>query len=828
MEPVIGGVLDLSGRTDGVTVGYTYDPNAEIFFLHVANPGQGAEPVPDGDVCHTLIATNFNDVVQLHGYVGGDTHIRTAYGMGGNDTITGSVSDDRVEGGTGDDVLAGLLGNDTLLGGDGNDRISGGDGADSLDGGAGIDTVSYLSRSTGVTVNLAAGTATDGDVLLGFENVVGTNQADSLTGDGGANALDGLNGNDSLAGTGGDDALTGGAGIDTLDGGTGNDTLNGGADADNLAGGDGNDVLNGGLDADSLVGGDGNDVLAGGAGADGLNGGAGSDTADYGTSTVALIASLAAGTVSGGDAQGDVLTSIENLAGTAYADSLTGDGGANVLSGRAGIDVLLGGAGADTLDGGDDNDVLEGGAGADALIGGGGIDRAEYLVSAAAVAINLATGIGSGGDAAGDTFVGIERVGGSAFADTMTGDAAANTLWGRDGNDQIAGGAGNDSLYGENGTDTLRGGDGDDYLIGGIGGDVLDGGAGIDTANYAEAASGVTVDLTGGTPAGGAAAGDSFVGVENVVGTVFDDVITGEGSANAIAGLAGNDQISGGLGNDVIVGGDGNDTISGGDGDNTLAGDAGDDVLTGGVGIDVMTGGNGNDALTGDAGDDQLVAGAGTDTLVGDAGNDRLEGGAGDDLLIGGAGADAMLGGDGFDTVTYASAGSAVSANLGSGHGADGDWLNGVEKLIGSAFDDYLEGGFGIGGVLDGGDGNDVLASAWANETFIGGAGADEFRYGTGSLFTMYEGVDTITDFSALDHDRIDLSRLDADSNYLNGNDTFTFIGSGAFTGVKGQLRVVAVGGFQQVEADSNGDLVADLVIRVTSATALVASDFVL
>ncbi|WP_395676149.1 calcium-binding protein [Inquilinus sp.] len=198
MEPVIGGVLDLSGRVSGVIVGYTYDSTLQSFYLHVVNQEQGAEPVPDGDTCHTLIATNFNDVVALYGYVGSGIHIQTVTGMGGNDDIAGGASDDRLEGGPGHDILAGLLGNDILPGGDGNDRISDGEGADIRDVGAGIDTVSYLGRSTGVTVNLAAGTGADGDALAGFENATGTNQADSLTGNGGANVLAGMNGNDTL------------------------------------------------------------------------------------------------------------------------------------------------------------------------------------------------------------------------------------------------------------------------------------------------------------------------------------------------------------------------------------------------------------------------------------------------------------------------------------------------------------------------------------------------------------------------------------------------------------------------------------------------------
>ncbi len=84
--------------------------------------------------------------------------------------------------------------------------------------------------------------------------------------------------------------------------------------------------------------------------------------------------SLVTNTGFGGDAQGDVLISIENLTGSAYADTLTGDVVANAIDGGAGNDRILGGAGADTLFGGLGNDTLYGGAGSDRLVGGGGLD----------------------------------------------------------------------------------------------------------------------------------------------------------------------------------------------------------------------------------------------------------------------------------------------------------------------------------------------------------------------------------------------------------------------------------------------------------------------
>ena len=136
-----------------------------------------------------------------------------------------------------------------------------------------------------------------------------------------------------------------------------------------------------------LTGDAGDNTLAGGAGADTLIGGSGTDTADYSASASAVTVDLATNINTGGDAQGDSLTGIENITGSAYNDVLFGDAGANVISGGAGNDVFAGGAGADTI------------------IGGSGTDTAGYSASASAVTVNLATNVNTGGDAAGRQLV---------------------------------------------------------------------------------------------------------------------------------------------------------------------------------------------------------------------------------------------------------------------------------------------------------------------------------------------------------------------------------------------------------------------------------------
>ncbi|WP_225767634.1 M10 family metallopeptidase C-terminal domain-containing protein [Inquilinus sp. Marseille-Q2685] len=90
-----------------------------------------------------------------------------------------------------------------------------------------------------------------------------------------------------------------------------------------------------------------------------------------------------------------------------------------------------------------------------------------------------------------------------------------------------------------------------------------------------------------------------------------------------------------------------------------------------------------------------------------------------------------------------------------------------------------------------------------------------------------FAGADRITDFSHAQGDRIDLSAIDA-RTAAAGNQAFSFVGAGAYTGVAGQLRYVTVGGVTTIGGDVNGDKVTDFHITLTGAIALAAADFVL
>ena len=708
------------------------------------------------------------------GHAEGDmiADVENVVGSGYGDVLGGDDGSNQLDGGDGDDMLDGGIGADRLYGGVGVDTVSysgsdkavtvylwegtgegghaegdvivdvenvvgsgygdvlGGDArANRLDGGAGMDTVSYSGSDEAVTVDLEAGTGkrghAEGDVIVNIENAMGSGYGDVLRGDGGANRLDGGDGDDILDGGAGADRLLGGAGVDTvsyagsdrgvivyLSEGTGKrgdaqgdvivnfENVLGSVHGDVLGGDDGDNRLSGGGGNDRLLGAGGDDVLEGGAGADRLFGGAGVDTVSYAGSARGVIVYLSEGTGKRGDAQGDVIVSFENVLGSVHGDVLGGDDGGNWLSGGGGNDRLLGAGG---------DDMLEGGAGADRLFGGAGVDTVSYAGSDRGVIVYLSEGTGKRGDAEGDVIVSFENVLGSVHGDVLGGDDGANRLSGGGGNDRLLGGAG------------------DDVLEGGAGADRLFGGAGVDTVSYAGSARGVIVYLSEGTGKRGHAEGDVIVQVESVVGSVHGDVLGGDDGANRLSGGGGNDRLSGRGGDDVLEGGAGADRLLGG---------GGDDMLEGGAGADRLLGGGGDDVLEG---------GAGADQLFGDTGKDELRGEDGDDVLEGGAGADRLLGGAGVDWVSYAGSDRGVTVNLEEGRGkrghAEGDVITDIENVVGSDYEDVLEGDDNANR-LSGGGGDDRLSGRGGDDVLEGGAGADRLLGGAGVDTVSYAGSD--------------------------------------------------------------------------------------
>jgi len=217
--------------------------------------------------------------------------------------------------------------------------------------GSGLEGAELLSAITQVSI-VAQGEAADAlagagsDIAGVVDAYTGAHLATAIAG--AAGQVGDLDGGITL--TDGNDDFTGSALGDMVDGLGGDDVLRGLDGNDRLIGGAGNDLLDGGDGDDILDGGTGDDVLIGGPGADLIDGGRGIDTADYSASPGAVTVDLAAGTGSGGDAEGDRIENVENLHGSAFDDVLTGDALANVLRGNGGNDVLSGGGGGDTFE----------------------------------------------------------------------------------------------------------------------------------------------------------------------------------------------------------------------------------------------------------------------------------------------------------------------------------------------------------------------------------------------------------------------------------------------------------------------------------------------
>ena len=431
-------------------------------------------------------------------------------------------------------------------------------------------------------------------------------------------------------------------------------------------------------------------------------------------------------------------------------------------AGGSGNDTLIGNAADNALDGGDGDDLFVGGAGgADTYFGGGGHDVVSYSAAVAGVDIRL-----SGGT---DVYLGIEEWIGSDHADTIRGDALDNL---------ISGGRGNDTL------------------IGGLGNDTLDGGEGFDTVSLAGASAAVVVDLGAGTSGGGDGT-DALLRIEGVIGSNFDDTLTGLSGVDTLAGGGGNDILIATTGADIIDGGDGVDVLSyenmapgvtvdlaagtstydtlvsienviGTSGEDSLSGDDGANLLDGGDGYDWILAGAGDDVVRGGNHVDNMWGGDGNDEMYGDDGDDGLSGGNGADILRGGAGADLIFGQDGADFLDGGAGTDHLHGWTGNDIllGGDGlDILHGDQNndhLEGGAGDDFMYGGtehdnlFGQGGAdqMFGGSGNDSLYGWTGNDTLFGEDG-DDVLYGDQNNDGLMGGAGNDRLYGGSEHDQL-------------------------------------------------------------------------
>jgi len=360
-----------------------------------------------------------------------------------------------------------------------------------------------------------------------------------------------------------------------IDGGIGADLIKGGAGDDTLIGGNGNDQLRSGNGDDTLIGGFGNDALDGGKGRDSMSGGDGSDR--YFVDNASDIVT---------ETNADPLTGGIDSVYTYLADYTLG---AHVENG------LVKAVGTANLTGNSLNNLLYAGAGDNVLNGGLGVDAAVYDFAASAVTVSLAvtTAQNTGGSGL-DTLIGIEKLIGSNYNDTLTGNFRGNVLNGGVGADDMTGGDGADRYYVDNANDVvtetnanpktggidwiyshftaytlpanvengqlmssgaanLTGNGLNNLLYAGPGDNVLNGGLGIDSVVYDSAARAVTVSLAVTTAQNTGGSGlDTLIGIERLIGSNYDDVLTGNSRSNVLNGKGGADTLTGGGGRDTF------------------------------------------------------------------------------------------------------------------------------------------------------------------------------------------------------------------------------------------------------------------------------------
>ncbi|MCW9046208.1 MAG: hypothetical protein OQK35_07735, partial [Alphaproteobacteria bacterium] len=587
-----------------------------------------------------LMGGNQNDLLwggshddTLSGGLGDDT----LDGGNGVDTLTGGDGNDTISGGgglsDGADIVM-FTGNQSEY--TVND-LGGGSATVTHSGSEGIDTLSFVGRLQFADGFQDLNYVINGDSLT--NQIDGGTQSDTIDGGGGDDTIMGNDGFDTLTGGSGNDIVDGGLGNDVLSGGSHDDTLAGGDGHDTLDGGDGVDTLDGGLGDNILNGGGGYSSGADVAVFSGnqadytiADDGGGTGTVTHnGTGDVNTLTNIGKLQFADGLVHfnyiitGDALDNF--IDGGAKGDIIDGGGGSDTIMGQDGNDIILGGNGVDTLDGGNGEDVITGGNLGDSLTGGSGNDVFAYTAAVEAavsagesiidfdptmdvifldgIANSPITYIASNGafTSSGNTEV---RLNGTTLEISLNGDATVDmeiTLpgaatdgilqanpgfitniiptVGTAGDDTIDGTAGDDVIEGLAGNDTINGLAGDDWLKGGQGVDTIDGGDGNDTIDYyldGTAPSGVTIDLGAGTGVDGDGNTDILANIENVHGTMYNDVITGSDADNELKGGMGMDTLDGGLGDDTFHGGAGVDTIIVSGGDDTIVIDTIDDL----------------------------------------------------------------------------------------------------------------------------------------------------------------------------------------------------------------------------------------------------------
>ncbi|MEH2242233.1 calcium-binding protein [Nostoc sp.] len=326
------------------------------------------------------------------------------------------------------------------------------------------------------------------------------------------------------------------------------------------------------------------------------------------------------------------------------------------------------------------------------------------------------------------------------------------------------------------GNDSFFGSAEDDTFDGSKGNDTINGGAGIDVLSFQKFSEGVIVNLSTGQAI--TSFGTSVISnVEDIEGSAFGDILTGNSGNNQIQGFGGADRINGGAGFDTAVYFDASSAVN----------------------VNLSTG-----VVTGGSGGDTLVS---IERVLGSRFNDVLTGSNANESFLGGFGDDTINGGGGIDTVEYGFVGSRVIVDLANGFatgGAGTDVISNVENIKGSIFDDILSGSSGAN-VIDGDNGNDILFGGAGADTLIGGQGTDVFAFQFGQ--STVSATDRITDFT-----------IGTDKIGLLTSDGSTVITPTSFSRAADSTATSLVNLANQVFTDANGALAGNQALGVNGA----------
>lgn len=427
------------------------------------------------------------------------------------------------------------------------------------------------------------------------------------------------------------------------------------------------------------------------------------------------------------------------------------------------------------------------------------------------------------------------RITGTKGPDVIVSRARSdfNVIDAKGGNDLICGGPQFDFILGGRGNDKMRGNGSFDFLSGDAGNDHLYGdnndGDQADDAYYQFSPTGVNVNLQTGRTTGQGT--DTLHDIEGVLGSDFNDTITGDGRTNFLWGNGGDDTINGGGGLDLIDPGDGNDTSNGGS-----EPDPAQDID-----IYYVSGATGPTQVDLQA-ETSSGQGIGTDTVtdfenvVGGDFADSIDGDEQSNMLFGGSGDDNLNGRGGFDYASYWFAAGGVNANLqtnsstgtvvmsdGVDVGEGNDTFQSLEGLLGSiSFNDtltgdnqgnYLDGDGGTDNVAAGGGDDWIVGGLGSNEQVDGGAGANDFwdYYGADALnINLVNGTITGATLGTLQITGVEsVSSADQNDTFIGDaadNTFYGWSGNDTFNGGPGTDRFDGGAGTDTAQASEGTD----------------------